>query len=64
MITEQDLIDLGFVRLMSDYYRKDDYGLLCGHDEQGAYFVNFNSIIRTFDELFLDYWLKTGDHLE
>jgi hypothetical protein len=64
MLTEKDLPSLGFERLMSDYYRKGDYGLSVAHREKETYFINFQTIIRTLDELKNDYWLNTGDHLE
>lgn len=63
MLTPEILVSFGFERLMQGYWKKDNYGLLEGYDDKGIYYVNFNSIIRTLEELKEDYRKKTGKEL-
>lgn len=64
MISDEQLTQFGFERLMQGYWRKDDFGILAGYDEKGLYYVNFNTIIRTVEELREAYREKTGSELD
>ena len=63
MITPQLLEELGFQLLMSDYWRKGNYGLLRSFDGGKITFINFNSVMTTLEELKEDYKKKEGKEL-
>lgn len=65
MITDTQLKQLGFELLMSNYWRKDGYGVLRSWEKEsyGA-LINFNSVMFTLEELKEDFKKKTGKELD
>lgn len=63
MLTESILKQLGFERLMTDYWRKGNYGLLRSFREGKDHYINFKSVMSTLEELKEDYKKKTGEEL-
>jgi hypothetical protein len=64
ILTDDLLLSLGFERIFSDFFRKKKYGLMKSFRYEGIVYINFNSILRTLEELKEDYKEKTGEELD